>query len=216
LFRKYIFHLNFKGSKKLDDFYYTVKEISREETREKGSVFIATLFPAENKVEAEERIQDCRREFHDATHNCFAFRIDQSSFRYSDDGEPSGTAGAPILSMIDKYDLKQIVLVVTRYFGGTKLGTGGLIRAYSHCAETAIKKSSIIKKFILKNLILRFPFGQIGKVKALLSKYGFAYSEDATPEMMVTNVQIPPSRINEFEKILMEATSGKIRIEHGS
>ena len=117
------------------DYYLTIQETSGAEIKIKGSRFIGIISPVADKVNAEKILIEIRKEFRNATHNCFAYRINSQEFRYSDDGEPSGTAGRPILSMIDKYQLQRVVLVVTRYFGGTKLGTGGLIRAYSQSAD---------------------------------------------------------------------------------
>ncbi|MEJ2633688.1 MAG: YigZ family protein [Calditrichia bacterium] len=186
-----------------------MEDIRRVETKVKGSQFIGTLSPAENETDAEKFLESIRKEFHNATHNCFAYRVDESVFRYSDDGEPSGTAGRPILSMIDKYHLIKVVMVVTRYFGGTKLGTGGLIRAYSECAEEAVKGSRIRKKLIYEQLRISYPFEMINKVQHLVQKYEARIQDDASPEGMVSVIGIAPSRIEEFKTELISATAGK-------
>ncbi len=174
-------------------------------------MFIGSLSPAADKEAAEKFIGDCRKEFYDATHNCFAYRIHPDDFRFSDDGEPSGTAGKPILSMIDKYELQLAVLVVTRYFGGTKLGTGGLIRAYSACAEAAIAHSKIIKSAILEEFKIAYPFDMINKVQHAAQNHHARIQQDASPEGMISTIDAPPSRIEKLREELISATAGKVR-----
>ncbi len=180
--------------------------------KEKGSEFIGHLSPAEDRESAEEYLNNIRTRFHDATHNCFAYRIDENLFRYSDDGEPSGTAGKPILSMIDKYNLKNVILVVTRYFGGTKLGTGGLIRAYSRCAEETIGKASIRRKYNFRILEAEYPFEMISQVHHVVNRYEGKISEDATPRGMISRIEVLPSRAIRFKEELITATSGQVEI----
>ncbi|MFZ0390871.1 MAG: YigZ family protein, partial [Calditrichia bacterium] len=146
----------------------------------KGSQFIGTAAPVAGKDAAESFLENIRKEFYNATHNCYAYRIDEQIFRFSDDGEPGGTAGRPILSMLDKYQLRGTLLVVTRFFGGTKLGTGGLIRAYSRCADEAIRQAGIKKKANYQELHLAYYFDMINKVQHLVQKYGGSIAEDAT------------------------------------
>ncbi len=195
----------------IEDHYFTVEQFFRHQTKVKGSVFIGSLFPAQTQYQAEEKIERMRKEFYDATHNCFAYRIDSNTFRYSDDGEPAGTAGKPILSMIDKYKLQRVVLVVTRYFGGTKLGTGGLIRAYSECAEQTIVKARIVEKTNYRRLTVGYPFEATRQIYQLVKKKGIQIQEDATPEGMRAVLQIPASQIAEIKSQLIHLTSGKIK-----
>lgn len=116
---------------------------------EKKSKFIANIYYVENEVEAEEKLNSIRKKYHDARHHCFAYRIYEDGriiSRQSDDGEPSGTAGAPMLNILEKQELSNVLLVVTRYFGGILLGTGGLVKAYSDAAKEAIANSNIVEK----------------------------------------------------------------------
>ncbi len=195
----------------IEDHYLTVKQFIRYQTKVKGSVFIGSLFPAGTKAQAEQVLANIRREFFDATHNCFAYRIDDNTFRYSDDGEPSGTAGKPILAMLDKYKLQKVVLVVTRYFGGTKLGTGGLIRAYGECAEQTILQANIIKKTNYHNLTVQYPFETIQQIYQVVKRKGIPIREDATPSGMKAVLQIPASQLEEVKSQLTSITSGKIK-----
>ena len=128
---------------------YTISENSTYELVEKKSKFIANLIYIESKEEAENIIKEYKKRFHDARHNCYAYRVFDENEIYeksSDDGEPSGTAGAPMLNLLQKNDLCNIIIIVTRYFGGILLGTGGLVRAYSSATIGAIdscKKAKI-------------------------------------------------------------------------
>lgn len=122
------------------------KEVSAEIV-EKKSKFIGNLFYVENVKEAEAKLEEIRKKYHDARHHCFAYRIigeNSVMERASDDGEPSGTAGAPMLQLLNKNELVNILVVVTRYFGGILLGTGGLVRAYSQATSEAVQKASWI------------------------------------------------------------------------
>ena len=116
---------------------------------EKKSKFIANIYYVENEKEAEDILNSIRKKYYDARHHCFAYRIHidgQTISKQSDDGEPSGTAGGPILNILEKRGIANVLLVVTRYFGGVLLGTGGLVKAYSDAAKEAINNSNIIEK----------------------------------------------------------------------
>lgn len=130
--------------------YKTIKERSIAEIVEKKSKFIANIFHIESKEEAEQIISNIKKEYYDARHNCFAYSFyDEKSMqiytRSSDDGEPSGTAGVPILSVVNGNNLVNVLIIVTRYFGGILLGTGGLVRAYKEAAEKVIINSKMYK-----------------------------------------------------------------------
>lgn len=130
--------------------YKTIKESNMVETVEKKSKFIANIFHIENKEEAEKIISNTKKEYYDARHNCFAYSFyDEKSMQIysksSDDGEPSGTAGVPILSVINGNNLVNVLIVVTRYFGGILLGTGGLVRAYKEATEKVVLNSKMYK-----------------------------------------------------------------------
>lgn len=129
--------------------FITIGASVQAEITEKKSKFIANLFPVQSVKEAEEIVKETRKKYHDARHNCIAYRIkqnDQIIEKSSDDGEPSGTAGGPMLHILQKNQLANVLIVVTRYFGGILLGTGGLVRAYSESLQKAIEKSEKIQK----------------------------------------------------------------------
>lgn len=129
--------------------FKTIAEYATSEVVEKKSRFIANMFYVESLEEAEEKIKQIKKKYYDARHNCFAFNIYNESgniARFSDDGEPSGTAGAPMLAILNAQNLSNVLVVVTRYFGGVLLGTGGLVRAYSEATKQAIENTNIIEK----------------------------------------------------------------------
>ena len=129
--------------------FFTIKENIETEIVEKRSRFIANIFYVESKEEAQEKVQEIRKKYYDARHNCYAYSVVENNNvvqKSSDDGEPSGTAGEPILNVINKNKLQNVIIIVTRYFGGVLLGAGGLIRAYSNASINVVKMSKIIKQ----------------------------------------------------------------------
>ncbi len=125
--------------------FKSINSESVAEIIEKKSKFIATLCEANSKDEAEKILQETRKKYHDAKHNCYAYIV-QKIEKCSDDGEPSGTAGAPMLALLKSANLTNVIIIVTRYFGGILLGTGGLVRAYTESAQKAIENAQIVQK----------------------------------------------------------------------
>lgn len=194
------------------EIYYTIAEAVRHEIKIKRSTFIGSLSPAKDRETAEMIISEIRNEFHDAAHNCFAYRIDEHIFRFSDNGEPSSTAGKPMLSMLDKYRLWRSVLIVTRYFGGTKLGIGGLIAAYSKAAEETIKKSKKQKLVDYASFTIQYPYKLIRQVEYLLGKYGGLVNDVQFMEMVTSRIGIPFGDREAFKKELTQSGSGQVHI----
>ena len=127
--------------------FYTIKEDCSAEITEKKSKFICNVFHVESVEEAEEKLNIIRKKYHDARHNCFVYKVvEEGAFKASDDGEPSGTAGVPMLNIVNGRNISNVLIVVTRYFGGILLGTGGLVRAYSLATTTALDSATIIKQ----------------------------------------------------------------------
>ena len=127
--------------------FYTISKNETTEIIEKKSKFIADIYPVKNVEEAENKIKEIKKKYYDAKHHCIAYRIveeDRIIEKSSDDGEPSGTAGAPMLNILQGSNLRNIIVIVTRYFGGILLGTGGLVRAYSDATKKAIQKSELL------------------------------------------------------------------------
>ena len=127
--------------------FYTIKDECSAEITEKKSKFICNVFHVESVQEAEDKLNIIRKKYHDARHNCYVYKVvEEDAFKASDDGEPSGTAGVPMLNIVNGRNLSNILVVVTRYFGGILLGTGGLVRAYSLATTTVLDDSNIIKQ----------------------------------------------------------------------
>lgn len=156
----------------MPDSYKTIKGFSRGVFRDRGSKFIADAWPAEDIERIRELLDKTRKEFRDARHHCHAWVLgaDRTRWRVSDDGEPSGTAGKPILGQINSHGLTDILIIVTRYFGGTLLGTGGLMNAYRKSAEEAITHAEIIIKNVSRSLMLEFPYGSLNDVMRIIKE----------------------------------------------
>ena len=144
----------------------------RGEYEEKRSRFIAQLWPVESEAEALERIASVKKEHYDARHNCFAYIVREGGVtRYSDDGEPQGTAGQPILAVLSGAGLQNVCCVVTRYFGGVLLGTGGLVRAYTAAAKAALEQAGISRMAKWKGIGLACHYSMFERVKRLIEEY---------------------------------------------
>lgn len=152
------------------DSYQTIAKPSEGIYKEKGSKFIGYAFPVRNDEEIKERMNEVKKEHSQARHHCYAFVVgaDKSHYRGGDDGEPSGTAGAPILGQINSAELTNTLIVVVRYFGGTKLGVSGLINAYKSAAEDAIINGKIITKTVDKHYKVTFNYDQTGEVMRII------------------------------------------------
>ncbi len=192
------------------DYYFTVNKKARSEIKIKGSKFIASVTNVSTKEAAEDFIRQISAEFHDATHNCFAYRIGESGleFRYSDDGEPSGSAGKPILFSLNKFSVSDTAVVVTRYYGGTKLGVGGLARAYSDAANEALEQAGKKKLHITVPVQVFCTYEDISSVKKLIDEYAFTFDENyaAAVEFIA---KIPASKVEEFRDKVTQATAAR-------
>ena len=152
------------------DTYLTLEEAAEGEFRDRGSKFLAYAYPAYSEEDWQERLEEVKKAHSKARHHCYAFRIgqDKNNFRANDDGEPSGTAGRPILGQIDRYQLSNVVIIVVRYFGGTKLGTSGLINAYKTSAADALESASIIEKKVEEVYQITFEYVHMSNVMGVV------------------------------------------------
>ena len=155
------------------DFYYTIGKKGRAEFKDRGSRFIAYAFPVSSRDEFKAILQSVKTEHQKATHHCFAYRLgfDKSDFRVSDDGEPSGTAGRPILGQIDSRELTNTLIVVVRYFGGTLLGVPGLVNAYKTAAAFALQVTPVVEKQIEDIYRLRFDYTVLNEVMTIVKLF---------------------------------------------
>lgn len=156
--------------------YKTILKPSEGIYKEKGSKFLSFVVPINSAKEVKEIIDEHRKKYHDARHVCYAYMLgeERNEFRANDDGEPSGTAGRPILGQINSFELTNILIIVVRYFGGILLGTGGLITAYKEAAADAIKGGEIIEKTIEFPLSIHFEYELISEVTRLIKEFNLS------------------------------------------
>ena len=156
----------------MDTSYKSIVIPTETELTIKRSRFIGTAHPVEDADNAEKLIGEIKNRYQDASHNCYAYLIDESNMRFSDDGEPQGTAGIPILSVIKKRRLEKVIIIVTRYYGGVKLGSGGLVSAYSAAASTVLEKAGI-RIYTLKVIVkLQLGYEQVKIFDLVLNENG--------------------------------------------
>ena len=155
------------------DSYNTIEKPSVAEFKDKGSKFIAYAFPIADVNEFKEELAAIKKEHPKATHHCFAYRLglERDNFRVSDDGEPSGSAGRPILGQIDSKQVTNVLIIVVRYFGGTLLGVPGLINAYKTAASFALQVTPVVQKPILINYRLQFDYTQMNEVMKIIKRF---------------------------------------------
>lgn len=177
------------------DQYLTIKEPVISEFKEKGSKFLGYLFPVREMKDFENFIEDLRKKHFKANHHCFAYRInyENETYRFSDDGEPSGTAGKPIYGQIIKNELYDVACVSVRYFGGTKLGTSGLITSYRASCAQAIEKAQIIEKTLSHIIQLDFDYGIMGNLMSALKQLEIAIIQKNLEESGSLKVEIAKS-----------------------
>lgn len=194
--------------------YKTVLENASDEFVEKRSRFIGYCKPVKTEQEAIDFINEKRSEHWNATHNVYAYSLREGNIkRYSDDGEPSGTAGMPVLDVIVKNEIFDVVVVVTRYFGGVLLGTGGLVRAYSHGSKIAVEAA---KPVIMQNCLVceaRCAYNQYGKVSSLIIGVGAAVDDTIYESDVLVKFHIKPDLLGTLNKKLADATSGEVTVE---
>ena len=179
----------------------TIKECIKSEIVEKKSKFIASIYYVESVNEAENIIKEIKKKYHDARHNCNCYRVLENgkiTEKSSDDGEPSGTAGGPMLNILQKKDLVNIVVIVTRYFGGILLGTGGLVRAYSDVTQKAIEEAEKVQIILGKEYEVKLDYSYLEKLKyyARLSNIDIINTEFGND--VICRLQISNESVNKF------------------
>ena len=192
------------------DSYYTIQQRERTSIKVRGSEFIATVIPVTSKDQALKELESLRSEFWDATHNCFAYRIGKGGleFRTSDDGEPSGSAGKPILFVLHKYDVSDILMVITRYYGGTKLGVGGLARAYSDSSSAVLELCVKIPVYSTKDIKVLCMYEDVDTVRRIIDAYAIN-SDSEYRDAVEFIARIPESQCEMFMNEIISATSGR-------
>lgn len=191
--------------------YKTIKQFGESEIIEKKSRFLGKIKLVETEAEAIAYIESIKKQHWDARHNCFAYVIGANgeTVRCSDDGEPSGTAGKPMLEVLQNQQLRNVVVVVTRYFGGVLLGTGGLVRAYTQATQEAVEDAGICTMTFVSVLTVQTDYNAIGKIKyALAQKEILVLNEEYAADVIVT-MAVPSAKEEQIVKMLTEVTNGK-------
>ena len=183
------------------DFYITIEKPSNAEFKDRGSRFIAFAFPIETADDFKKELQALKKEHPKAVHHCFAYRIgtDGNNFRSSDDGEPSGTAGKPILGQIDSKGLTNVAVIVVRYWGGTMLGVPGLINAYKTAAALALQVTPAVEKQIEVNYSIEFDYTLMNEVMMVMKQFNCTINSSEMQLFCVIKAGIPKNR---FEEVL--------------
>ena len=181
---------------------------------EKKSRFIATVRLVESEEEALEVLEAARKKYWDATHNCFAYVIGErrETVRCSDDGEPSGTAGRPMLDVLLGEEITNVIVIVTRYFGGTLLGTGGLVRAYSKAVQEGLANSRIIDKKYGVRMEIQSDYNGIGKIQYLLAEDKVPVLDTEYTDKVTMQVLLPKGQVEQMKAKITEATNGRARM----
>jgi uncharacterized YigZ family protein len=188
------------------DFYFTIDKTASAEFKDRGSKFIGYAFPIKNTDEFKERLNEIKKEHAKATHHCFAYRIglDGNVFRLSDDGEPSATAGKPILGQIDSKELTNVLVIVVRYFGGSLLGVPGLINAYKSTAALVLQMSPIVQKTVEEEFYLQFDYTQMNDVMMIVKQYNCRITEQEIQLFCKIKIAVPKNRLHEVRYKLDE------------
>lgn len=195
--------------------YKTIYQGNAGEIIEKKSRFIATVRLVESEEEAIAFIEEMRKKYWNATHNCFAYVIGENRecVRCSDDGEPSGTAGKPMLDVLLGEGMYNTAVVVTRYFGGTLLGTGGLVRAYSKAVQEGLAQSKVIEKQYGAIISIGTDYTGIGKIQYFIGERKIPILESEYTDKVQLKVIMPVGEVNRFLADLTEATNGRAKLE---
>lgn len=195
--------------------YITIRDFGEDRFIEKKSEFIGYAKRCETEEEAKAFVQEIKDMHKQATHNCWAYTIGEKMNiqRYSDDGEPQGTAGIPILEVLKKSNVTDCAIVVTRYYGGILLGAGGLTRAYTKGASIALKSGGIVEKVQGLNLIIKLDYDLLGKVQYTCAQNNWYIENTEYTDKVVVNILVEINKVEEIEKEMTKISNGKIVME---
>lgn len=199
-----------------EDLYFTVKQTAEAEQKIKSSRFIGRVFSLSDRDAAEMELARLHKREYDATHHCYAWRLgigSREQSRFSDDGEPAGTAGRPILQALLAAEVTDALLVVTRYFGGIKLGTGGLVRAYGQVAAEVVARAGRREVQLLDTLQLVAPYELYGLVQHQVEKIGGRISETDYDQQVTMRIMVRKSLVEPFKRQIVDASDGRIKVE---
>ena len=190
--------------------YLVPTDFGQDEFVEKKSRFIGRVWPVETEEQALERIQQMKKQHYDATHNCWAYVLKSGPVRFSDDGEPGGTAGMPIVQVLQKENLYNVVCVVTRYFGGTLLGAGGLVRAYTKGAKIAVDAAGKSMKRVWSVLYVPCPYNYYERVKLEIAAFDGIIRDTQFGAEVELEILIAAGKARDFMDRLTDMTAGTV------
>lgn len=196
-----------------NNYYYTIAKPSVAEYKDRGSKFIAYAYPVTDINDFKEKLAALKKEHPKAVHHCFAYRLglDGNNFRVSDDGEPSGTAGRPILGQIDSKQLTNVLVIVVRYFGGTLLGVPGLIIAYKTATALALQTTSVVQKPVLINYRLQFDYTQMNEVMRVVKQFDCLVLKQDTQLFCTMEVGVPKTFVSEVQNKLKDLRGVEVK-----
>lgn len=192
--------------------YYIPSGVSRTEFTEKRSRFIGHVWPVDSEEQARARIEETKKQHYDARHNCWCYQIRGGAVRYSDDGEPQGTAGQPMLNVFQREGVENVCCVVTRYFGGILLGAGGLVRAYTQSAKDALDAAgiSVVRRWVAMELPCSY--GQFEAMRREVLSFGGAVENVDYGADVVLSCLLPEERAEDFAARILDVSAGTIQV----
>jgi len=198
------------------DKYRSIKDEKTAVFKEKGSKFLGFAFPVSSIDEVKDLLEKCKKKYFDATHHCYAYRIGQTGqcFRANDDGEPNHSAGTPILNQLKAYNLSDVLVIVVRYYGGTKLGVSGLVKAYKQAAADCLDGAEVIEKIATEQLFFQSNYLAVNDLMAVIKRLGLAIvSQEYTESQVTFLATIPKSKIEEAVEILTDHGAENLKIQ---
>ena len=193
--------------------YHLPADYAQSEFTEKKSRFLSQIWPVRTEAEAREKIEAVKKQYHDARHNCWCFALRDGTLRYSDDGEPQGTAGQPMLEVLTRQGVTNACCVVTRYFGGILLGAGGLTRAYSRGAKDALAAAGVSVERLWDQLLLEIPYSLYERIRVETEKTGGVIEDTDYGAGVTLTVLTPEDATADYLRRLTELTAGKLEAE---
>ena len=192
--------------------YYIPSGVSRTEFTEKRSRFIGHVWPVDSEEQARARIEETKKQHYDARHNCWCYQIRGGAVRYSDDGEPQGTAGQPMLNVFQREGVEDVCCVVTRYFGGILLGAGGLVRAYTQSAKDALDAGgiSVVRRWVAMELPCSY--GQFEAMRREVLSFGGVVENVDYGADVVLSCLLPEERAEDFAARILDVSAGTIQV----
>ncbi len=200
----------------MDDVYYTIERVAQAEIKRKGSRFIAEALLTSAVDEAMTQLEAIRKREHAASHHCYAYRVgtgQEVTFKYSDDGEPNGSAGRPIFDILSGRELTNVLVVVTRYFGGTKLGTGGLVRAYGDAATAALERAGRRQNFITVRFRIVIPFAMYDPLMKVVTRHQAHQRQADFADRVTLELEVRRSSAEALTNDIVQLSSGKAKVE---